>query len=47
MKKNYSFNPPNLCTEIQSVILHEYFTFPDRGWTFGDRFCIQEKAASH
>ena len=41
MKKNYSVNCAGLCTKTQSLVLHEIFTFPDRGWTFQDKLWIQ------
>ena len=47
MKKNYSVNRAGLCTQTQSLVLHEIFTSPDRGWTFQDKLRIKVKATSH
>ena len=47
MQKNYSVSRAGLCTKIESLVLHEIFTYPDREWTFRDKLLIQVKEASH
>ena len=43
MKNNYSVNRASLCTKTQSLVLHEIFTSPDKGWTCRNKLWIQVK----